>query len=105
MVKEVGNWYEVNIYFCLPVKKGGLAQLARASAWHVEGHRFDSDILHGKDSLEKVDLFLLRKFSLSVGSTPGGTSKLLNQLRINQNAFEPLLILIVSIFSLFNYIS
>ena len=27
-------------------KKGGLAQLARASALHAEGHRFDSDILH-----------------------------------------------------------
>ena len=25
---------------------GGLAQLARASALHAEGHRFDSDILH-----------------------------------------------------------
>ena len=30
----------------LPIKKGGLAQLARASALHAEGHRFDSDILH-----------------------------------------------------------
>jgi hypothetical protein len=27
-------------------KKGGLAQLARAFAWHARGHRFDSDILH-----------------------------------------------------------
>ena len=27
-------------------KTGGLAQLARASALHAEGHRFDSDILH-----------------------------------------------------------
>ena len=27
---------------------GGLAQLARASALHAEGHRFDSDILHQK---------------------------------------------------------
>ncbi len=25
---------------------GGLAQLARAFAWHARGHRFDSDILH-----------------------------------------------------------
>ena len=25
---------------------GGLAQLARALAWHVRGHRFDPDILH-----------------------------------------------------------
>ena len=28
------------------VKKGGLAQLARAPALHAGGHRFDSDILH-----------------------------------------------------------
>ena len=27
-------------------KDGGLAQLARALAWHARGHRFDSDILH-----------------------------------------------------------
>ena len=27
-------------------KRGGLAQLARALAWHARGHRFDSDILH-----------------------------------------------------------
>ena len=25
---------------------GGLAQLARALAWHARGHRFESDILH-----------------------------------------------------------
>ena len=29
------------------VNIGGLAQLARALAWHARGHRFDSDILHG----------------------------------------------------------
>ena len=29
-----------------PLHYGGLAQLARASALHAEGHRFDSDILH-----------------------------------------------------------
>ena len=32
--------------FALPNKKGELAQLARALAWHARGHRFDSDILH-----------------------------------------------------------
>ena len=31
---------------------GGLAQLARALALQAKGHRFDSDILHGKT--EKV---------------------------------------------------
>jgi hypothetical protein len=25
---------------------GGIAQLARALAWHARGHRFDSDYLH-----------------------------------------------------------
>ena len=28
---------------------GGLAQLARALAWHARGHRFDSDILHRQE--------------------------------------------------------
>ena len=28
------------------IYNGGLAQLARALAWHARGHRFDSDILH-----------------------------------------------------------
>ena len=29
-----------------PLVSGGLAQLARALAWHARGHRFDPDILH-----------------------------------------------------------
>ena len=29
-----------------PFTIGGLAQLARALAWHARGHRFDPDILH-----------------------------------------------------------
>ena len=32
---------------------GGLAQLARASALHAEGHRFDSDILHQEGRREE----------------------------------------------------
>ena len=45
-------------YLCLA--NGGLAQLARALAWHARGHRFDSDILHqdGTDSLLKVVCFI-----------------------------------------------
>ena len=31
-------------FFAIP--NGGLAQLARALAWHARGRRFDSDILH-----------------------------------------------------------
>mgnify|MGYP000764939627 FL=1 len=33
-------------YLCTRI--GGLAQLARALAWHARGHRFESDILHNK---------------------------------------------------------
>ena len=33
-------------YFCGPNENGGLAQLARASALHAEGQRFESVILH-----------------------------------------------------------
>ena len=39
--------YLLQIIFLLNLDiKGGLAQLARALAWHARGHRFDSDILH-----------------------------------------------------------
>jgi hypothetical protein len=53
---------------------GGLAQLARASALHAEGHRFDSDILHQKrrrrerrkererETVERVDLLVYQFF-------------------------------------------
>ena len=34
---------------------GGLAQLARALAWHARGHRFDPDILH--ESLFGIEIF------------------------------------------------
>ncbi len=33
-------------YDIFATRYGGLAQLARALAWHARGHRFDSDILH-----------------------------------------------------------
>ena len=33
--------------------RGGLAQLARALAWHARGHRFDPDILHSEASPRK----------------------------------------------------
>ena len=35
---------------------GGLAQLARALAWHARGHRFESDILHTASLDEARDL-------------------------------------------------
>ena len=38
--------------------QGGLAQLARALAWHARGHRFDSDILHSpKGRLAEMAFF------------------------------------------------
>ena len=35
----------------LITKEGGLAQLARASALHAEGQRFESVILHKQDTI------------------------------------------------------
>ena len=47
------NNYTLNI-------TGGLAQLARALAWHARGHRFDPDILHAKGKVSmKFYLFTL----------------------------------------------
>ena len=43
------------LLYCLSVF-GGLAQLARALAWHARGHRFDSDILHHPLSWRKRSL-------------------------------------------------
>jgi len=45
--------------------KGGLAQLARALAWHARGHRFDSDILHNKNTDNRQIISLLSVFFLS----------------------------------------
>jgi hypothetical protein len=43
-------------------KQGGLAQLARALAWHARGHRFDSDILHPKiRSGKKLDHYVVQE--------------------------------------------
>jgi hypothetical protein len=42
---------------------GGIAQLARALAWHARGHRFESDYLHFKNP-ERVDLQRVRDFFL-----------------------------------------
>ena len=41
-------------YLC--IRNGGLAQLARALAWHARGHEFDSRILH-EDSLLGLSFF------------------------------------------------
>ena len=41
-------------------KFGGLAQLARAFAWHAKGHRFDSGNLHNQPGLNRA--FFMNKF-------------------------------------------
>ena len=47
--------YHYQPFHCqLSTNPGGLAQLARASALHAEGHRFDSDILHKKANEQRV---------------------------------------------------
>jgi hypothetical protein len=40
---------------------GGLAQLARAPALQAGGHRFDSDILHGKEQRNSKPEGLLKR--------------------------------------------
>jgi hypothetical protein len=35
---------------------GGIAQLARALAWHARGRRFDSDYLHNQTFLNMSEL-------------------------------------------------
>ena len=42
------------LYLC--TRNGGLAQLARALAWHARGHRFDPGILH-RVVAERLPLF------------------------------------------------
>ena len=39
----------------ISLSHGGLAQLARALAWHARGHRFEPDILH--KPLPGVEIF------------------------------------------------
>lgn len=48
-------------YICS--RNGGLAQLARAFAWHARGHEFDSRILHKQERFcpdDRIALFLCR---------------------------------------------
>ena len=44
-------------------KRGALAQLARALAWHARGHRFDSVMLHKRKPAENQRVFCLCYFS------------------------------------------
>ncbi len=49
--------FRKNTYIC--THNGGLAQLARALAWHARGHEFESRILHPRS---KISWFFLREF-------------------------------------------
>ena len=42
---------------------GGLAQLARALAWHARGHRFESDILHKRVMQKHRSFFCFQRIS------------------------------------------
>ena len=53
----------VQDFITFAIRNGGLAQLARAFAWHARGHRFDSDILHLKiKALQKI----VKPFSFAI---------------------------------------
>ena len=52
------------LYFCSR-KRGALAQLARALAWHARGHRFDSVMLHKQKSLTVGEAFLFLPADIS----------------------------------------
>ena len=52
---------EVLTSHLLPLNYGGLAQLARALAWHARGHRFDPDILHNPHNEEEIFDILTHK--------------------------------------------
>ena len=45
----------------ISLSHGGLAQLARALAWHARGHRFDPDILHNPLIEEEIFDILTHK--------------------------------------------
>ena len=45
----------------ISLSHGGLAQLARALAWHARGHRFDPDILHNPHNEEEIFDILTHK--------------------------------------------
>ena len=49
----------VNFAYLCNRNQGGLAQLARALAWHARGHQFDPGILHKTESYESSSLFFL----------------------------------------------
>ena len=59
---------------------GGLAQLARALAWHARGHRFDPDILHHPHAEEEI-------FDILTHKTVSKDFKLLTECFYNNSQF------------------
>ena len=57
------------IRLSLHPQQGGLAQLARALAWHARGHEFESRILHHKNGT----IFRWSRFSVYVSGRIGRT--------------------------------
>ena len=53
----------MNDTFVRNEKYGGLAQLARALAWHARGHRFDPDILHIVKEKRRQKVLLFYSFT------------------------------------------
>ena len=47
-------------------KRGALAQLARALAWHARGHRFDSVMLHKQKKDANASFFVYSPLSSSI---------------------------------------
>ena len=45
---------------------GGLAQLARALAWHARGHEFDSRILHDNRVSVRIPFFIYRNSNVGL---------------------------------------
>ncbi len=45
-LRRKAMWFKADVGLLGTTHNGGLAQLARALAWHARGHRFDPDILH-----------------------------------------------------------
>ena len=61
------NWTATQRILYLQSINGGLAQLARALAWHARGHRFESDILHIMLTQAFVWVFLFPLCSVGYG--------------------------------------
>ena len=75
--KCLADWKK--LYFCSR-KRGALAQLARALAWHARGHRFDSVMLHKRNPAISAGFFVCQQHK----RFPSGMEliRLINQRRL-----------------------